>query len=310
MRSASVQYDHMSIPTPVELEAFREAARISAKARDWAALQVKPGVLLRDVQAGAEEVIRSEGAAPSFPAQTIRNEIAAHYCSSPSDSTTFEVNDLVKVDVGAHVDGYPADTGVSVDLSEDGKWASMIGAASGALDAAIAALRDGVRTGEIGAAVEEAILSTGFRPISNLTGHGLARWSLHSPPQIPNVIQRGGHEFKTGMVFAIEPFATSGVGLVRDLGTAEVFIERHAPQPSNKIDPDYLRDIESWNGLPVARRYFSEHPKKPFERCLEELVRQGALYAFQPLVEVSGAHVAWKEHTIYLGANGPEVLTL
>jgi methionyl aminopeptidase len=262
------------------------------------------------VQVGAEELIRAEGAAPSFPAQTSRNEIAAHYCSSPSDPTIFEVNDLVKVDVGAHVDGYPADTGVSVDLSEDGRWAPMIRAAADALDAAIGTLRDGVRTGEIGAAVEESILSAGFRPISNLTGHGLARWSLHSPPQIPNVLQPGGRQIKAGTVFAIEPFATSGVGLVDDVGTAEVFIQRRAPAPSNKIDRAYLADIESWNGLPFARRYFLGHPRKPFDRCLQEMIRQGAVYAFQPLVEASRAHVAWKEHTIYLSQDGPEVLTI
>ena len=117
-----------------EIDAFREAGRISALARDWAARQIKPGVLLRQVQEGAEEQIRRAGAAPSFPAQTSRNDVAAHFCSAPDDSATFEDGDLVKLDVGAHVDGYPADTGITIDLSPDGRWSNLVAAAANALD--------------------------------------------------------------------------------------------------------------------------------------------------------------------------------
>ncbi len=112
-----------------------------------------------------------------------------------------------------------------------------------------------------------------------------------------------------GSVFAIEPFATSGVGLVEDDGTAEVFIQSAAPTPSNKITRAYLEDIESWRGLPICRRYFPGHPRKPFDRCLQEMVRQEVLAPCPPLVEASRAPVAWKEHTIYLDIDGPDVLT-
>lgn len=295
--------------SPAEIATFRESGRISALARDWATRTIKPGVLLRTVQEGVEETIRAQGALPSFPAQTSVNEVAAHYCSSPRDRTTFQEGDLVKVDVGAHVDGYPTDTGVTVDLSPDRRWTKLIRAASDALDAGIAGLRDGIRTGDVGRLIEGVINRAGFQSISNLTGHGLARWSLHATLQIPNVAQHGGPQLRKGMVFAIEPFATTGTGLVTDRGKAEVFSQIGDLPPPGACDAELLQAIQKWRGLPVARRYFADQPKNPFERCLRDLVKKEVLFSYSPLVEISGAPVAWKEHSIYLGEGGPEILT-
>ena len=292
-----------------ELAAYREAGRIASDCRNWASAQVRPGLLLRELQEGIEARIRDAGALPSFPAQTSRNEIAAHYCASPSDRTQFKSGDLVKIDLGAHIDGYPVDTGVSVDLSPDGRWADIIGVAGAALDAAIAAVKDGEAVGAVGTAIGDLIDGRGYKPIYNLAGHGLGRWQLHSGFQIPNSAQRGGPRLRQGMIFAIEPFVTTGEGYVVDGGKAEVFMKSGEPTQSNKITRSALEAIDYWNGLPVARRYFRSEPRKPFERTLRELIRQGVVRDYPPLVEVSGAPVAWKEHTIYLGPNGPEVIT-
>ena len=201
------------------------------------------------------------------------------------------------------------DTGVSVDLSPAGRWADIIGVASAALDAAIAAVKDGEAVGAVGTAIGDLIDGRGYKPIYNLAGHGLGRWQLHSGFQIPNSAQRGGPRLQQGMIFAIEPFVTTGEGYVVDGGKAEVFMKSGEPTTSNKITRSALEAIDYWNGLPVARRYFRSEPRKPFERTLRELVRQGVVRDYPPLVEVSGAPVAWKEHTIYLGPDGPEVIT-
>ena len=292
-----------------ELAAYREAGRIAADCRNWASTQVWPGLLLRELQEAIETRICDAGALPSFPAQTSRNEIAAHYCASPSDKMKFQSGDLVKIDLGAHIDGYPVDTGVSVDLSPDRLWADMISVAGAALDAAIRAVKDGAVVGEIGTAIGDLITGRGYKPIYNLAGHGLGRWQLHSGFQIPNSAQSGGPRIKQGMIFAIEPFVTTGEGYVVDQGKAEVFMKSGQPKPSNKLTSSALDAIDYWNGLPVARRYFRSEPRKPFEATLRELIRQGVIRGYPPLVEVSGAPVAWKEHTIYLGPTGPEVIT-
>ena len=217
--------------------------------------------------------------------------------------------DCVKVDLGVHVDGYVADNATTVDLSSDGRWKPLIKASSDALAAAIATVEAGVPVGNIGAAIERTIVGAGFQPVRNLTGHGLGRWKVHTPPQIPNYADRGGGKLETGMVFAIEPFACDGRGFIREEGKAEVFMMVRPPRKAKGLDRDVLKAIESWRGLPIARRYFKEHDEEALEDTLRKLARQGSLMRYPPLVEEAGTMVAQTEHTMYLGPEGVEILT-
>jgi len=291
------------------LDSFRAAGRIASECREWAKANIRPGVEVRRILETIEGMIRERGAAPGFPAQSSRNSVAAHYCSAPGDSMTYEEGDCVKVDIGVHVDGYVADTAATVDLSADGKWRGLIQASSDALAAAIATVGDGVPVGEIGAAVERTIMAAGYSPVRNLTGHGLGRWKVHTPPQIPNQAERGGMRLKQGMVFAIEPFACTGRGYITERGRAEVFMMVRPPFKAKGLDKPLLRDIESWRGLPIARRYFPDHDQAVLEETLSKLVRQGSLMRYPPLVEAEGVMVAQTEHSIYLGPGGVEILT-
>ncbi len=256
-----------------------------------------------------EELIRARGGQPGFPAQSSRNQIAAHYCSPPGDPLLYEEGDCVKVDLGVHVEGYVADTATSVDLSSDGRWSALIRASADALAAAIATVADGVGVGEIGGAIERTILAAGFNPVRNLTGHGLGRWKVHTPPQIPNQAERNGSRLRAGMVFAIEPFACTGRGYITERGRAEVFMMVRPPQRAKGLDRAVLKEIESWRGLPIARRYFRHLDPDAVEETLSKLVRQGALMRYPPLVEEEGVMVAQTEHSIYLGPEGVEILT-
>ncbi|MAE47242.1 MAG: type II methionyl aminopeptidase [Planctomycetes bacterium] len=291
------------------LECHRRAGRIAAECREWARESIKPGVLMRDVLEGVEERIAQAGAAPAFPAQSSRNSIAAHYCSPPNDETSYEEGDCVKVDVGVHVDGYIGDTACTVDLSSDGRWAALLKASSDALTAAIAAMEPGIRAGEIGAAVERTINAAGFEPVRNLTGHGLARWKVHTAPQIPNYGERGGGRISVGSVIAIEPFASTGRGYIHEKGKAEVFMMSRPPMRAKGLDKGVLRAIQSWRGLPFARRYFVDFPAKAVEETFAKLARQGSLVRYPPLVEEDGVMVAQTEHSMYVGNDGIEILT-
>jgi methionyl aminopeptidase len=145
--------------------------------------------------------------------------------------------------------------------------------------------------------------------VRNLTGHGLARWKVHTAPQIPNYAERGNGTLKVGMIFAIEPFASTGRGYIREAGKAEVFMMVRPPQKAKGLDRDVLKAIESWRGLPIARRYFKHLDRDAVEDTLTKLARQGSLVRYPPLVEDDGVMVAQYEHSIYLGAEGVEVLT-
>ena len=291
------------------LDCFRRAARIAKECRDWAAESIRPGVEVRSILESVEDLIRERGAQPGFPAQSSRNSVAAHYCSPPGDPLRYEEGDCVKVDIGVHVDGYVADTATTVDLSADGRWQGLIQASRDALAAAIATVEEGVPVGRIGAAIERTIMAAGYEPIRNLTGHGLGRWKVHTPPQIPNYAEHGGGSLRVGMVFAIEPFACTGRGLIREKGKAEVFMMLRPPRKAKGLDRGVLEAIHSWRGLPIARRYFAHLDRDAVEDTIAKLARQGSLMRYPPLVEEEGVMVAQSEHTLYLGPEGVEVLT-
>lgn len=284
------------------LECHRQAGKIAKECREWAAANIKAGVRVRDVLETVEEMIRARGAEPGFPAQSSRNAVAAHYCSAPADELAYEVGDCVKVDLGVHVEGYVADTATSVDLSEDGRWKPLIKASSDALAAAIATVGPGVRVGKIGAAIERTIMAAGFQPVRNLTGHGLGRWKVHTPPQIPNYGENGGEVLKEGMVFAIEPFACNGRGYIRERGRAEVFMMVRPPKKAKGLDKEVMRAIESWRGLPIARRYFQHLEFRVVEETLAKLTKQGSLMRYPPLVEEEGVMVSQTEHSLSISA--------
>ncbi|QDU65766.1 type II methionyl aminopeptidase [Engelhardtia mirabilis] len=291
------------------LECHRKAGRIAAECREWARQAIQPGVELRSILETIESMIRERGADMAFPAQSSRNDCAAHYCSAPGDTTRYEEGDCVKVDMGVHVDGYIADTACTVDLSTDGRWGALIKASSDALAGAIATIEDGVPVGEVGATVERTIMSAGFEPVRNLTGHGLGRWKVHTAPQIPSYAERGGGRIKQGMVFAVEPFACTGRGYIREQGRAEVFMMVRPPRKARGLDRDVLKAIEAWRGLPIARRYFADLDQEAVEDVIAKLARQGSLMRYPPLVEDPGVMVAQTEHTMYLGPDGVEILT-
>lgn len=292
-----------------ELDNWRLAGRIAAECREWARSTIAPGVRLRDVLEGIEQRIRAAGAIPAFPAQTSRNHIAAHYCSSPEDETVYEEGDCTKVDLGVCVDGAIADTACTVDLSSDGRWGDLIKASSDALATAISMVEPGRPTTEIGAAVERVIQAAGFEPVRNLTGHGLAPWQVHTSPQIPSCPDHGGERLPEGKVIAIEPFACTGRGHTVERGRAEVFMMVRPPRKAKGIDKDVLKAIESWRGLPIARRYFEHLDRDAVEDAFGKLARQASLLRFPPLVEDENVMVAQTEHSIYVGADGIEILT-
>ncbi|MEM9379296.1 MAG: type II methionyl aminopeptidase [Planctomycetota bacterium] len=291
------------------LEKTRRAGKIASRCREWARDAIRPGVSLRHVLETIESMIREGGAQPAFPAQTSRNECAAHYCSAPDDETVYEEGDVVKVDMGVHIDGWIADTACTVDLSDSGENADLVGASADALAAAIALAEPGRPVSEIGAAVERTITSAGFQPVRNLTGHGLDRWKVHCAPQIPNYGERGGGRLAEGMVVAIEPFACTGRGFIHEAGRAEVFMLVRPPKKAKGIDKGVLRAMQSWNGLPIARRYFNDLDRDVVEDVISKLARQGSLVRYPPLVEQPGVHVAQTEHTLYIGPDGVEIIT-
>jgi methionyl aminopeptidase len=295
--------------SPSILETLREAGRVAAAARDLGASLIVPGASLREVCESVEDEIRKRGAGLAFPVQSSRNHVAAHYCASPEDETAYASGDLAKLDVGVHIEGYVVDTAVTVNVGDQPANRRLVDAARSSLEAAIEAVTPGIEVRRISAVIADRVRSYGFEPMRNLCGHGVGRWVVHCPPPIPNVPDGSGSRLTLDAVVAIEPFATTGSGIVAEQGSAEVFRLDPARDDGTRADPEVVAAIRAFHGLPFARRQLRDLPRPVVEQALAVLRAEGRLTAYAPLVERTGRPVAQAEHTVYLGANGTEILT-
>jgi len=282
---------------------YMQAGAIANKILHRAAGMVREGVLIAEVVETAENAIIEEGAGIAFPLNISLNEAAAHDTARYEDDRTFAAGDLVKVDLGVHVEGYIADTALTVDLGTNDL---LVDASRAALDRAIAMVRPGVTVGEIGAAIQEEIESRGYRPVANLTGHGLGRFLLHEKPTIPNIGIQGGPEIEEGMVFAIEPFATTGSGYVSESPRVEIFQQTSMKPVRLPAAKKVLTAIRSKNGLPFAKRML---PQNKVDLALSTLRRQQILHAYPVLHDVPGSLVSQAEHTLIVTEDSCVVTT-
>ena len=326
----------MHMPSEEELQIYREVGKLAAKVREKVRTMVKPGETLLNIAETAERLIQEKGAKPAFPCNVSVNAIAAHYSPPVGDETRIEDGDLVSVDIGAHLDGYIADTAFTVATGD--KNAELVQAVELALENAIAAIKPGVGVGEIGAIIEETAEAAGFKPISNLTGHSLARWKLHAGITIPNVrewickkcgkvyrrlptgakcdkcdeiVTEPEQKIKKGDVLAIEPFVTSGAGEVED--QAEIFIFRFlGPQPvQRRMTMELLRDIGRLYGtLPFAERWLAERTSRiRLQIGMRDLMNSGAVHPYHVLKDREDGPVAQAEHTVIVTDKGCEITT-
>ena len=94
----------------MDLETWKKAANIAAEAREFGKSLIRPGANFLEVSRKIEEFIEKKGARPGFPVQLSVNSLAAHYTAHPEDTSVFKEGDLVKLDLGAHIEGYIGDT--------------------------------------------------------------------------------------------------------------------------------------------------------------------------------------------------------
>jgi methionyl aminopeptidase len=284
-------------------EAYLEAGRIAHRILNLGAGMVRPGASLLETVEAVEGMVLEAGAGLAFPLNCSLNDAAAHDTASEGDERVFAADDLVKLDLGVHLDGYVADTAVTVDLGDHGR---LVDAARAGLDAAIALARPGVAAGALGAAIQAAIEGHGYRPVANLTGHGLDRYVLHGPPSVPNVGHPGGAVLVEGQVVAIEPFASTGSGLVSEAARAEIYGQIATRPIRLPLARQAFELVRERQGMPFSRRWLFL-PRR--EIALATLVRQGVFRTYPVLHDLPGSFVAQAEHTLIVLEDGCVVTT-
>ncbi len=284
------------------IEKYIEAGKILRQVREEAVKLIKPGVKLLEVAEFVENRIKELGAEPAFPCNISINSDAAHFTPKANDEREFKEGDVVKLDIGAHVDGYIADTAVTVDLGDN---EDLVKAAEEALKNAIDVIHAGVNTAEVSEAIFNTITEFGFKPVINLTGHGLDRYIAHAPPTIYNVKIEKGVELREGMVIAIEPFVTNGVGKVAERSECEIFSLIAVKSVRMKQARQLMDEIlKKYKTLPFAKRWLNAS-----DVILAKLVREGVLRAYPVLAEVGKGLVSQAEHTVIVEENGARVIT-
>ncbi len=282
---------------------YLEAGKLARTCREEAAAMVKEGARVLELVDTIEAKILAEGGQIAFPLNISFNHEAAHDTARPGDTRTFSEGDLIKVDLGVHIDGYVADTAQTADLGDHGK---LVEATREALNSAIKAVKPGTVTGELSAIIQEEITSRGFLPVQNLTGHGLSQYQLHGPPSIFNIAHEGGHVLEEGMVFAIEPFASTGTGIVHDGPRTEIYSQiavKPVRLPSAK---KILAEIRDRRSLPFARRWLT--PNKT-DLALAQMKKAGIIHGYPVLHDEPGSFISQAEHTMIVTADGCIVTT-
>ena len=283
-----------------QLDDFRKAGRIVAKAREIIPALIKPGALYVEIADKVEQKILELGGRLGFPCNLSVNNVAAHHVPLHGETLALKEGDLVKVDFGAHINGAIADTAVSFSVGKNELNEKLIAASEAALNAAIAAVRPGVKVSEIGAAVEKEITRRGFLPIKNLCGHLIEIYNLHAGISIPNYNTKAQAVLEDGMVIALEPFATNGNGEVAE--SAEVGVYRLDNEGTVRLGKEILDFIiTEYQTLPFAKRWLMKkfNPLK-VNLFLKEASAKGILHEYHALLERKGAKVAQSEHTLII----------
>lgn len=212
--------------TPAELKIMREAGRINATVLAKVKELLQPGVTTADLNAAAEEVLKSYGCVspfkgygrPPFPASiTVSlNDEMVH--GIPNPKRKLKEGDIVSIDCGTIYEGFVADSAFTAGVGEISPEATkLLKVTEEALYAGIKKMRKGNRTGDVSAAIQNFVESNGLHVTREYTGHGVGR-TMHEGPQVPNIGLAGsGTLLKPGMTIAIEPMVLIGTFQTRVL---------------------------------------------------------------------------------------------
>ena len=296
----------------MQLEDYLKAGSIAGEVRENVRKTDWIGSTLAEICDYVESEIIKRGAKCAFPVNTSLNEIAAHYTAEPNDPKTVSDTDLVKIDLGAQINGYIADTAVTVNY--DPQYDQMVQTAEDALQNAMSMIKSGVKSKDVGRTIQKTIQDMGFKPIANLSGHSLDQYTIHAGKTVPNMWTIGSFSFSENEAFACEPFVTTknALGFVRNGKTKNIFglVSR---KKTKDEEADRMTDYiwNNFNMLPFALRWLlKEWEEKEARRLLEILVKKKVVHAYAILVEANGKTVAQAAHTFIPTQSGVTITTM
>jgi len=296
----------------LQADDYLKAGKIAAEVRENVRKKNWVGSTVFEICEEVENEIIKRGAKCAFPVNTSINEVAAHYTAEPDDQITISDSDLIKIDLGVQINGYIADTAVTV--CSDPLYDNLVQTAEDALKNAISMIKIGVKASDVGRTIEKTVKQRGFIPIANLSGHSLGQYTIHAGKSIPNIWSIGSFSFSGTEVYACEPFVTTGegMGFVREGKTRNIFALASRKKTKNQ-EADKLQEYiwSNFNMLPFALRWLvKDWEEKKARELLEVLIKKKVVHAYPILVEAGQQRVAQAEHTFIPTENGVTITTL
>ncbi|MEM4621222.1 MAG: type II methionyl aminopeptidase [Sulfolobales archaeon] len=292
---------------------YLTAGDIAERVKRRAEREVKPGVRLLDLVSTLESYVVELGGRPAFPVNVSVDHEAAHRTPYADEESTIPEDSVVKVDVGVHVDGFIADTAITVALSE--KHRDLVEAAREALEKALSFVRPGVRASEVGAVIERTVRSRGFKVVRNLSGHSLAEYTIHAGETIPNYRDPlNFSRLKPGVAYAIEPFATTGSGVVHSEKRVSIYAVKPSTVYRNTSEEQLIEAItKKVRTLPFTERWFPELVAllglERLRETLKTLSKKNYLISYPVLSDTPGSYVAQFEETVLILSDKSVIVT-
>ncbi|KAB5577506.1 putative methionyl aminopeptidase [Coniochaeta sp. 2T2.1] len=331
-RTTNEEKRHLDNLNSEFLTDYRHAAEAHRQARQWAQKNVRPGWSLTDIANGVEDSVRAlvghdglaEGdaiiAGMGFPTGLSINHCAAHYTPNAGNKMVLQEDDVMKVDIGVHVNGRIVDSAFTMAFNP--VYDPLLEAVKEATNAGIKEAGIDVRVGDLGGIIQEVMESYEVeiggtthpvKSIRNLNGHTINHYSIHGGKSVPIVKSKDQTKMEEGDVFAIETFGSTGLGFVRDEGEVSHYALRG---DASKVDlrlssaKSLLKVIEkNFGTLPFCRRYIDRLGVDKYLLGLNSLVANGIVESYPPLVDKKGSYTAQFEHTILLRPTVKEVIS-
>ena len=298
----------------IKLESLNKAGKIAQEVKKYIKPKIQVGTKVLNLIENTEKKIVELGGGWAFPVNVSINNIAAHYTSPiKDDDLTIKEGDLVKIDLGVHIDGYIVDTAFTVSFNDDKSLENIIQATEVALEAAKMIAKPKINTKELGKKIEDIVKGFKFNPIKELGGHQIEKWTVHGKKKLPELGTQGGDIMEEGEVFAIEIFASTGEGTVHNTKNSYIYeLNPYAGRVPlrRKTSKQILGHInKNYKTLPFAERWLAKDFRMGVMFGLQELVQQGKIHVHYVLAEQKGEFVAQSEQTILITEDGFKQLT-
>lgn len=308
---------------------FRKGAEIHRRVRHKAQSSIRPGMTMIEIANLIEDSVRNYSgndhtlkAGIGFPTGLSLNHVAAHYTPNTGDKLILKKDDIMKVDIGVHVNGRICDSAFTMTFNEDGKYDTIMQAVKEATYTGIKELGIDVRLNDIGAAIQEVMESYEMEEngktypikcIKNLNGHNIDDFVIHSGKSVPIIANGDMTKMEEGETFAIETFGSTGNGYVLPEGECSHYATNkgveHLKPPSERSKQLLETIKQNFGTLPWCRRYLERTGEEKYLFALNQLVRHGIVEEYPPIVDKRGSYTAQFEHTILLHPHKKEVVT-